>query len=107
MFLRNSDFVDWEPTPIDQMTIWDKIRFKKFHKFYHEVARPGTAYQTKRDFIEYLLRRLTDSEPCVKVEIYLIFRPGHPFEAQSPEPPKTYKRLVFTLYPASAQAGVE
>jgi hypothetical protein len=99
MTMKNGDVVDWEPAPIETMRLIDKIRLKKFHKFYHEVARPGLEYQTKRDFVEYLLRRQFHTEPCIKVEIYLIFRPGLPFHDQASEQPQPSKQLVYTFHP--------
>lgn len=104
--MTNADVVDWEPAPIETLSVWEKIRFKKFHKFYHEVARAGTAYQTKRDFVEYLLKRRFHTAQCVKVEIFMIFRPGRPFHQQSPAEVNTYKQLVYTFYPIN-QTGTE
>jgi len=100
MVMKNHDIVNWEPAPIETMAIWEKIRFKKFHKFYHEVARPGIEYQTKRDFVEYLLRRRFHPEPCVKVEIFMVFKAGRPYHERLLEPLPASKRLVFTFFPA-------
>lgn len=98
--MRGGDFVDWETAPWAEIGILDKLCFKKYHKFYHEVARPRVAFHTKRDFVEYLLQRKLHPEPCVKVEIYMCFQAALPFAAQTVEEPKTYQQLVYTFHPA-------
>lgn len=96
--MQNQDVVHWEPVEFEGMTAWDKFRLKKYHKFFHEVARSGAAYQTKRDFVEHLLKRRLHPERCVTVEIFMVVRPTPPFHGPRVQGP-TVKKLVYTFHP--------
>lgn len=98
----SGDTVEWEPTPPARLSVADRIRFKKFYKFYHDVARPAAAYHTKRDFAEYLLRRGVLDQPCVKIEVFTVFTRTPPFHAPSRDD-AVYKSSAFTFYPAAPQ----
>jgi len=100
----DGDTVDWEPTPPARMGVADRIRFKKFYKLYHEVARPGAAFHTKRDFVEYLLRRGLHPRPCAKVEVFTVFTRTPPFHAPVPDD-AVYKSSVYTFHPEPAQGA--
>ncbi len=97
--LKSGDFMVWEPTPTAELNVYEKLKYKKFHKFYHEVSRAKAAYHTKRDFIDYLLHKYDLKEQCEKVEIYRIHQNLHPFENQQPEPLPIYQQLIYTYKP--------
>ena len=96
--MRNGDVVHWEPVDFEGMSAWNKFRLKKYHKFFHEVARSGAAYQTKRDFVEHLLKRGLHPEPCVTAEIFMVVRPTPAFYGPRVASP-TVKKLVYTFHP--------
>jgi hypothetical protein len=97
--LANNEVITWESTPTSDMNVIDKLRYKKFHKFYFEVAKPKAAYHTKRDFIEYLMNKYSFPDKCTKVEIYVVCQQVNPFENQSELPQPIQQQLIYTFYP--------
>jgi hypothetical protein len=97
--IDNCNVVHWEPTPYGELTVLQKIRFKKLHKYYHEVVRVGSGQQIKRDFVEYLLRKGLHRGPCTKVELYRVVLNTRSFGAPEAELPAAYKQLIFTFHP--------
>lgn len=100
--LKNGDVVRWEPTPHGDLSVLERARYKRFHKFFHEVTRPHAGFQLKRDFVEYLLHTRLHEQPCSKVELYLVAQRTPPFHAPSSET-KPVKALVYTFYPAEPE----
>lgn len=95
--LNNGEFVLWEPTKIQDMNILDKLKYKKFHKFYFEVARPKKSYNVKRDFVEFLLNKYSFQEEYKKVEVFMICQYILPYRKRNDEKLKVFKQLVFTF----------
>lgn len=100
----DGDTVEWEPTPPARLSVIEKIRYKKFYKYYVDVALPGTAFHTKRDFAEYLLRRLPHGRHVVKVEVFAVFTRTPPLEAR-PREDTIYKSRVFVFRPEASRAA--
>jgi len=99
MILANDDFFVWEPTFTKELSVLEKVKYKKFHKFYHDVGRAKAAFHTKIDFIEYLLHKYALKETCVKVEIYRVTQAIPPFDEQTDQLPPIYQQLVYTYHP--------
>jgi hypothetical protein len=104
MTAANGDVVEWEPTPPARLGVAGRIRFKKFYKFYHDVARPGAAYHTKRDFVEYLLRRGLHPQPCVRAEVFAVYTRTPPFPGEEREE-AVYKSSVFAFHPETPRGA--
>lgn len=96
IYLKNGEFIIWEPTPYSELNAFEKIQYKKFHKFYYEVARSKTSFYSKIDFINYLLHKHQLKDKCVKLEIYRVSRAIPPINNPSNDLPIANQQLIYT-----------
>ena len=100
IFLQDGGFFLWEPTQGTQLNFIQKIRYKKSHKFYHEVGKANASFYTKVDFITYILHKHGLNDQCAKVEVYRVHQNIRPFDKQSDAgTPRICKQLVYTYNP--------
>ncbi|MEI6409154.1 MAG: hypothetical protein WCR52_07220 [Bacteroidota bacterium] len=107
MTLMDGNYYVWEPTYIGTLSVFEKMKYKKYHKVYFELASPKHYMHTKRDFIDYLLFKYKFDSPCVKVEVYMVAENVPPFKAKPKDPlvenevedPKIYQQLIYTYHP--------
>jgi len=96
IYLKNGEFIIWEPTRYSELNAYEKIRYKKFHKFYYEVARAKTSFHIKIDFIYYLLEQHQLKDKCEKLEVYRVFVSIPPIGSSSKETPAINQQLIYT-----------
>lgn len=96
--LKNGEFIIWEPTRPSQLNAFEKIKYKKYYKIYHEVSRAKTSYHIKTDFIEHLLHKHQLYDCCEKVEVYRVHTVIKKY-GQEVIDHTTYQRLVYTYTP--------
>jgi hypothetical protein len=101
MYKSEDDFIVWEQGDTSKMSILEKIKYKKYLKFYFDVARQKAGIHSKIDFIEYLLARHNIRESCIKVEVYRVNTNITKFNVIEIETPETYKKLVYTYTPVN------
>lgn len=101
--MRDGSEVSWEPEPFASLSVRQKIALKKFHTYYHQVARPGATPRTLRDFVEYLLRTTPRSDQCTTIEVYRIAQPTPVLGTSETDPDVTRSEtLLFTFHPNPA-----
>lgn len=96
IYLTNGEFIIWEPTRYSELNAYEKIKYKKFHKFYYEVARAKTSFHSKIDFINYLLHEHQLKDNCTKLEIYRVTLAIPLFNAPAGETPVVNQQLIYT-----------
>lgn len=96
IYLNDGNFFIWEPTRYAELNAIEKLRYKKFHKFYHEIARAKTAHYSKIDFINYLIHKHSLQDRCTKLEVYRVSVAIPQFgNATGPEP-AIKQQLIYT-----------
>ncbi len=99
IYLKNGEFMVWEPTRGTSLNFIEKIRFKKHLKVYHEVGQAKTSFHIKRDFIEYLLHKYQLKDRYTKAEVYRVHQNITPYGQEADEQSKIFKQLIFTYNP--------
>jgi len=103
IYLDNGEFLAWEPKKGNELTAIEKIKYKKSHKFYHEVGRAKASFHVKIDFIEYLLAKHDLHQRCIRVEVYRVHQNIRPYNDLSGEESGIFKNLVYTYQPLKTQ----
>ncbi|WP_299611675.1 hypothetical protein [uncultured Tateyamaria sp.] len=97
--LKDGRIVYWEPRPFQEMSIPEKIWWKKHLKFYLQVCQSKADNQIKRDLVDYLLRVHPDGDSCVEIHLFRVRQKTPDFYRQDqPRDPPT-KQEIFFLRP--------
>lgn len=97
--LLDGEIIVWEPVPVFNMSVTDKIKYKKFIKLYSEIVKIKVSGNIKRDFIEYLMRKKNIVLKCRKAEIYAISQEIPPPHARTETPLPVRLQLIYTFFP--------
>ncbi|MFT6921397.1 MAG: hypothetical protein ACJA1C_000391 [Crocinitomicaceae bacterium] len=103
IILDEKNHVTWEATPPSELNAFEKLKYKKFYKVYHEIARSKGNKKMKRDFIEYLLNKHDLSDKWIKVEVYMVWTEIPLFNTEPEEELEIYQSLIFTHEPEIAE----
>jgi hypothetical protein len=98
MTLANGSVMNWEPSPFAELSVRQKRRFKKLHKYYYTVVGLSTGKQLHRDFVEHILRQCPQDHPCMKVELYSVVQDA-PALGSTGAAAQPQKKLIFTFHP--------
>jgi hypothetical protein len=94
----------WVPRPYLNLSVLEKIKYKKILKYYFQVTSASADNQIKRDFVEYILRIHQSTLNCTKLELYSVSRKT-PSLAKQGEINEAYQKLIFTFLPAHSEVS--
>lgn len=97
MTLADGQVLQWQPADLGRLTVAQKLRFKKLHKYYFTVVSQRHAKHMYRDLIEHAIGRTRLIVPCVQASLYVVAVAESRFGDINPSPAVPARRLLFSF----------
>ncbi|GEM_PF-2087468 len=97
--LKNGEVIEKDLHPPHEMNILQKIRYKKFTKFFHRVSSKKAGEFIQTDYAEFLVEHYNIRDTCDRIEIYRMWQRVPAPEKLPVNRIRTREDLVFVHIP--------